>query len=341
MVRVGPQSAGADPGPACYGFGGKLPTVTDAQLLTGTLRPDRFGQGTIALDMAAAERAFSPIARHMGVSVREAAAGAIKLVNAVIVRAIQRVSTARGRDPRDYALVPFGGAGPLHAAEVADELGITRVVVPPRAGVVSALGLVSSEYRRYATVTRLLDADSTVGKIVSTFAQLREQLCDEFEGLGHPTDSLAFEHVLEMRYKGQAFEIQTPLSQEELGNLSAAALRRKFAYEHNRALNHAGRPDAPIEIVNFRVGAQTRSVKDISLIGSAAQGRTGPAEGKEGRVFVGGAWQPCSFHDELHLGSGATIAGNSIIEGDTSTTFIPTGWTAARDESANLIIERN
>ncbi|RIK87322.1 MAG: hydantoinase [Hyphomicrobiales bacterium] len=341
MVRVGPQSAGADPGPACYGFGGTLPTITDAQLLTGTLRPDRFGQGAIALDRAAAERAFAPIASHMATGVEEAAAGAIKLVNAVIVRAIQRVSTARGRDPRDYALVPFGGAGPLHAAEVADELGINRVVVPPRAGVVSALGLVSSEYRRYATVTRLLDADSSVGEIVSTFAQLRRDLCDEFARLGHPTDSLAFEHVLEMRYKGQAFEIQTPLSQEELGSLSAAGLRKKFAYEHNRALNHAGRPDAPIEIVNFRVGAQTRSAKDISLIGAAGEGAASGGDGKEGRVFVGGSWQECAFHDELHLGAGATITGNAIVEGDTSTAFIPAGWTATRDGSANLIVERN
>src|SRR6185369_14756585 len=131
MLRVGPQSAGADPGPACYGHGGREPTTTDAHLVIGSIRPGTFLGGRMQLDGAASRVAYRPLAERFALSLEEAAASALRLADANIVRAIQLVSTERGRDPRDYVLVPYGGAGPLHAARVAEELGIDTIVVPP------------------------------------------------------------------------------------------------------------------------------------------------------------------------------------------------------------------
>lgn len=338
VVRVGPQSAGADPGPACYGFGGERPTITDAQLLTGALRAENFGQGTINLDRKAAERAFSSIAKHLGVSVEDAAASAIKLVNAVIVRAIQQVSTARGRDPRDYSLVPFGGAGPLHAAEIAAELGIAEVVVPPRAGVISAFGLVTSGYRLYATVTKRLDVDLAGDEIVQTFSRLRTELRERFQELGRDPSLLSYEYVLEMRYKGQAFEIATPFSGDELSAMSASLLRKKFAYEHNRALNHAGRPDAPIEIINFRVGAQTSPPENVSLIEAATSERENLSTSSA--LYIDGSWRECRFLFESGFLQDIDVSGPAIVEGDTCTTFVPNSWVARRDANFNIALRR-
>src|SRR4029079_2161450 len=159
MLRVGPQSAGADPGPACYGKGGAEPAITDAHIVIGTIRPGAFLGGRMKLDGAAAHRVFEPLAQRFALTVEQAASSALQLADATIVRAIQLVSTERGRDPRDYALVPFGGAGPLHAARIAEELGISAIVVPPNAGVISAYGLVASDYTKFDAVTRKMKLD--------------------------------------------------------------------------------------------------------------------------------------------------------------------------------------
>ena len=164
MLRVGPQSAGADPGPACYGKGGTAPATTDAHIVIGTIRPGAFLGGRMSLDGDAARRAFEPLATRFDLSVEQAAASALQLADANIVRAIQLVSTERGRDPRDYALVPFGGAGPLHAARIAEELGIGTIVVPPNAGVISAYGLVASDYTKFDAVTRKMKLDEAAAK---------------------------------------------------------------------------------------------------------------------------------------------------------------------------------
>src|SRR6516225_1190696 len=159
MLRVGPRSAGAAPGPACYGRGGVAPTVTDAHVVRGTIRADAFLGGTMQLDVDAAHKAFEDVAKRLGLSIRDTAAAAIRLAVANIVRAVQVVSTERGRDPRDYALLPFGGAGPLLAAEVAEELGVREILVPPNPGVISAFGLLAADHVRIASVTRRCELD--------------------------------------------------------------------------------------------------------------------------------------------------------------------------------------
>src|SRR5437868_15375624 len=161
MLRVGPQSAGADPGPACYGKGGSEPAITDAHIVIGTIRPGAFLGGRMNLDGDAARRALEPLASRFGLSIEQAAASALQLADANIVRAIQLVSTERGRDPRDYALVPFGGAGPMQAAQIAEELGIDTVVAPPNPGVTSAHGLLASDFIKYDTLTHRTQIDDT------------------------------------------------------------------------------------------------------------------------------------------------------------------------------------
>jgi len=161
MLRVGPRSAGAEPGPACYGKGGTLPTLTDAHVIRGSLRPGTFLGGTMEINRDLAVQAFTPLAEQLKLSVAEAASAALRLGAANIVRAIQHISTEKGKDPRDYALVPYGGAGPLLAVEIADELGVDRVIVPPNPGVLSAYGLIASDFARIYAATHRFEVDET------------------------------------------------------------------------------------------------------------------------------------------------------------------------------------
>ena len=196
-ARVGPQSAGADPGPACYGKGGTEPATTDAHIVIGTIRPGAFLGGAMNLDGDAAKRAFEPLAQRFDLSVEQAASSALQLADANIVRAIQLVSTERGRDPRDYALVPFGGAGPLHAARIAEELGISTIVVPPNAGVISAYGLVASDYTKFDAVTRKMKLDEASAKEAGkTFDEMRKRLAAQFADMKLP-GGLDYTHTLE------------------------------------------------------------------------------------------------------------------------------------------------
>ncbi len=228
MLRVGPRSAGAVPGPACYGRGGTEPTVTDAHLVRGTIRPDAFLGGTMRLDPDAAHRAFEPVAGRLGLSVRDAAAAAIRLAVANIVRAIQLVSTQRGHDPRRYALLPFGGAGPLLAAEIAEELGITEVLVPPNPGVVSALGLLSADYVKVSGLTRRMPLSAEAPPVLADeFARFRAGAETEFRALGLG-GGLDFDLTADMRFVGQAFEIPVAVDPSRLSGLRAADLAADF-----------------------------------------------------------------------------------------------------------------
>jgi len=335
MLRVGPRSAGADPGPACYGRGGTLPTVTDAHVVRGTIRPESFLGGTMTLDADAAHRAFEGIAKQLGTDVRGAAAAAIRLAVANIVRAIQLVSTERGRDPRDYALVPFGGAGPLLAAEISDELGIKEILVPPNPGVISALGLLSADYVKvYGTTRRMaLDGDAP-SALREAEAELRRAAHAEFRDLG--LDG-ALEYGLEadMRFVGQAFEIPVPVEAEALAKLTEAELAARFVDAHRRVYMHGGEPGRRAEIVSLRFSVRRRleSLPDIQERAAAPPPRaTAPIRTGDGRMLDAALVSASAF--------GGDIAGAALIEGYSSTTWVPEGWTAHRDASKNLILRR-
>ncbi len=337
MLRVGPQSAGADPGPACYGFGGKLPTVTDAQVVRGAVRPEAFLGGRMKIDVEAARAAMVPIAKHFGMSIDETAESVVRLVNSNIVRAIQLVSTERGRDPRDYVLLPFGGGGPLHAASIAEELGIGTICVPPNAGVISAYGLLASDFVKFASRTQKMAMEVGPSEGADIFRTLRDELLAEFGEMGLPTDSLVFTFTADMRFVGQAFELGVELPAEKLDRLKVEDFRKGFEEAHYRMFYHAAGANRPIEIVSLRVGA-TFPAESIPDMDESGESDRDPVDHP---LFDAGRWADCQHLANGALKPGAKIDRLTIIEGSTATTLVPTGWTAELDSASNLIMKRS
>jgi N-methylhydantoinase A len=336
MLRVGPQSAGADPGPACYGKGGTEPTTTDAHIVIGTIRPGAFLGGRMELDAQAAKRVFAPLARRFSLSTEQAAASALQLADANIVRAIQLVSTERGRDARDYALVPFGGAGPLHAARIAEELGISTIVVPPNAGVISAYGLVASDYTKFDVVTRKMRLDEAAAQEAGRlFAAMRERLAAQFAEMSLP-GGLDYTHTLEMRFVGQAFEVAVEIPAERLQSLDAAYLAERFADAHHRTFMHGAALDRAVEIVTLRVGATL----PIGLPPRLDRERLAPRDPEKAKVFHNEAWIDCARFAAEALSAGQRIEGPAVVEGYTATTWVPPGWTAELDPADNMVLRR-
>ncbi|HSI01353.1 MAG TPA: hydantoinase/oxoprolinase family protein [Reyranella sp.] len=336
MLRVGPQSAGADPGPACYGKGGAEPAITDAHIVIGTIRPGAFLGGRMKLDGAAARAVFEPLAQRFALTVEQAASSALQLADANIVRAIQLVSTERGRDPRDYALVPFGGAGPLHAARIAEELGISTIVVPPNAGVISAYGLVASDYSKFDAVTRKMKLDETAAKdAAGTFAEMRNRLAAQFADMKLPGE-LQYTYTLDMRFVGQAFEVGVEIPADRVASLDAKYVGGLFADAHHRTFMHGATLDRPVEIVTLRVGATL----PIGAAPRLDRETLEPRAAEMTRVFHGDAWIDCARLAAEALTSGQRIDGPAVIDGYTATTWVPPGWTATLDASDNLILRR-
>ena len=335
MLRVGPRSAGADPGPACYGRGGTQPTVTDAHVVRGTIRPESFLGGTMRLDEEAAHRAFAEVAARLGTDARGAAAAAIRLAVANIVRAIQLVSTERGRDPRDYALLPFGGAGPLLAAEIAAELGISEILVPPNPGVISALGLLSADYMKVYGVTRRMVLDAAApGALREAEAALRRAAEEEFRGLGLD-GALEFGLEADMRFIGQAFEIPVAIERATLAGLTASDLAERFTAAHRRVYLHGGEPGRKAEIVSLRYSVRRRldTLPEVrEREGSPPRAATAPVRTADGRTLEAKQIAAAAFTGE--------VAGPALIEGYSSTAWVPEGWNAGRDTAGNLILRR-
>ncbi|GAA0600424.1 hydantoinase/oxoprolinase family protein [Craurococcus roseus] len=335
MLRVGPRSAGAEPGPACYGRGGSLPTVTDAHVVRGTIRPDAFLGGAMRLDAGAAHRAFAEVAARLGTDVAGAAAAAIRLAVANIVRAIQLVSTERGRDPRDCALLPFGGAGPLLAAEIAEELGLSEILVPPNPGVVSALGLLSADYLKVYGATRRMPLDGDAPDALRrAHAALRAQALEEFRGLGLG-DTVEDSLEADMRFVGQAFEI--PVAVETAG-LTAAGLAERFTEAHRRVYLHGGEPGRRVEVVGLRYGVRRR----LDALPEPRERASGLARPPEAEVALpDGGRARARLVDAAALPAGAPLHGPALIEGYSSTTWVPPGWTAVRDAARNTLLRRS
>ncbi len=261
----------------------------------------------------------------------------MRVANANIVRAIQLVSTERGRDPRDYALVPFGGAGPLHAAAIAQELGIETICVPPNAGVISAYGLLASDFVKFASRTQKMPMDAGPAEGAEVLRQLRDELLAEFRQMGLDTERLEFTFTADMRFVGQAFELGVELPPDRIDALTVDDFRKGFEEAHYRMFYHGIGANRPIEIVSMRVGATfpAESIPEMQAVGDSDHD---PADHP---IFDGGAWSPCE-----HLASGAMKVGlkitkPTIIEGSTATTLIPSGWQAELDGASNLIMKRS
>ena len=338
MLRVGPMSAGSDPGPACYGFGGDRPTVTDAHVLRGTIRPAAFLGGAMRIHPEASRQVFGAMADMLGMRPRELADAAIRLAEANIVRAIQLISTERGRDPRDYALVAFGGAGPLHAAHIAEELEIGTVLVPPHAGVLSAYGLIASDYRYFVSEThRLVVARDTPDAVRRIYQGMHRKAATHLSEVGVSADRSDILYTLEMRYVGQAFEIPVHLQPQELPNLTAEELLEGFSRAHRQALFHSASQQKDVEIVSFRLGL-TQPVQRTPVRWEPPDGRADAAEAH--RILVGTRGMDCALSTRWALAAGKALPGPAILEDVTSTLFVPPGWQARADGHANLILTR-
>jgi N-methylhydantoinase A len=339
MLQCGPRSSGADPGPACYGRGGTQPTITDAHVICGTIQPDRFLGGRMKIDAEAAGTAFATLAGQFAMSLPQIADSAIRVANAAVVRAIQLISTELGRDPRDYVLVPFGGAGPLHAGAIAADLGIGTIVVPPHAGVLSAYGLLAADFAQFETRTHKVPADDHAGDAIrALIAEMRAALTARFRSFGIAAD-LVFSTSLQMRFVGQAFELDVPIADSAIAALDAQALREAFAIVHHQVYFHAGGgglASKRIEVVGFRIGASAPEVA-FNLPLALASG-VAPHERKQ--VFADKEAHNCWVVSRPQIDAGAGLAGPALIEDTTSTIFVPVGWHASHDGAGNLVISR-
>jgi len=337
MLRVGPESAGADPGPACYGRGGNRPAITDAHMLRGTIRAETFLGGKMEIDASASSHVFEALSDKFNVSTEEMADSAVRVADANIVGAIQLVSTERGRDPRDYVLVPFGGAGPLHAARVAEELGIRTILIPPNAGVLSAYGLLASDFLQYETRTRRIPLGVDAPGIVrEVFGQLRDQATTSFQNLG-VIGKLHFAHSLDMRFIGQAFEITVDIDDHGLTELDADGLLELFNNAHNRVFSFGESGLHRAEIVSFRLGASVPP----DLVPALNKGIGDQVMRGQTRIFDQGKWRDCMLVSRAAIRNEiAGVSGPALVEDGTSTIFVPLSWSATVDDQDNILLNQ-
>ncbi len=337
LLRVGPQSAGATPGPACYGRGGNLPTVTDAHLVRGTLQSDSFLGGKMAVDLAAASHVIGEIAKKFNVELAEMADNIIRVAEANIVRAIQQVSTERGSDPREFALVPYGGAGPLHAARVAEDLNIDTVVVPPNAGVLSASGLLLSDYIHYRSQTkRLLLNEKNLASIQSSISSLTTEAKEYLMKLGIQPNK-RIETSLEMRYVGQAFEVPVKLTETDVRNISLALLQKRFAEAHHKIFEFSKPEGDPVEIISIRVGAGEKT-PELAVEHDNEDTNNNPKITKVDIVERGILSETTNL-SRADL-TGRTVSGPVLVQDQNSTVYVPFGWQVRLDDYYNIVLKR-
>jgi N-methylhydantoinase A len=338
--QVGPQSAGASPGPVCYAAGGTLPTITDANLILGYLNPAHLVGGALRLDAARAAEVFeAKVARPLGLPLEEAAYGAHRIVASNMIRAIRAVSSERGRDPRRFALFAFGGNGGLFGAGMAARLGIGRVVVPPSAGVFSSLGLLYSDVEYHASRThRRLLAELAPGELTDAFARLEAEALQALARAGFPRERASLGRGARLRYRGQSYELPAPVAAGALDAVALAALAEAFAAEHERTYGHRAGKNEPVELVNIAVvgrGLPERPRVPELLRPAGAT----PAGGGARRAYFGAerGWLETPVLARAELAR--RREGPLIVEEYDATCLVPPGCAAALDEHGNIVVE--
>jgi 5-oxoprolinase (ATP-hydrolysing) len=343
VFRVGPQSAGADPGPACYGQGGTEPTATDAQLLLGRLRPDRgLLGGEMQLDVDLARTAVQGLADTLGMSVEEAALGALQIQKFGMAQAIEVNSVRRGYDPREFTLVAAGGAGPLFACDIARELEIPRVLVPPHPGIIAATGLLATDLQHEFVATerhalKTLDLD----RLGARYDELSGQAVAQLDADGVPADRRLLRRLADCRYAGQGYEVRFDVPAGELGAAWVEELKDAFHRAHEAEYGH--RFDAEIEIINIRVVGIGRIAELQPAEAAAGDGHPSAARTLEREVVFDVDGKPerrtTPFYDRASLRAGDRIEGPAIIEQYDSTTVVPPGLLAEIDRFGNIVID--
>jgi N-methylhydantoinase A len=339
LLRVGPHSAGAAPGPACYAKGGRDATVTDANVVLGRLNPDFLLGGRMALERRLAEEAVARLGGAVGLGPVQAAAGVLDVVNSTMVRAIRVVSVERGYDPREFALLPFGGAGPLHACDLAREMGMRRIVVPPYPGLLCALGLLVSDLRVDGSLTRRLRlAAVDAAELRDLFLRVEKALRDSAAVRGRPEAGWQARYALDMRYLGQSFELTVPVAPEHhLEDGGSARLAAAFDQAHERVYGFAT-PAAGKEIVCVRASLQAAAGLGPGQLPRHPHG-AGRAPAHRPAFFREVGWaERCPVYQRESLSPGARVEGPAVIEQMDTTTLVAPDFVADVDAQTNLIV---
>jgi N-methylhydantoinase A/oxoprolinase/acetone carboxylase beta subunit len=327
-LRVGPRSAGATPGPVCYGTGTEI-TVTDANLLLGRLDPDYFLGGRMALDVERVRRIAAEAAAQLKLSVPAFAEGIVRVANANMERAIRVVSVERGHDPREFALVAFGGAGGMHACEIAERLDIATVVVPRHAGVLSALGMLLADVAKDYSASVLARVDAiSIAELAKRFGPLRRQAQRELGAEGFGPGRQHIERLVDVRYVGQSYEITLPFTPD---------FRKRFDRLHGRTYGYSN-PARPTEVVNIRVKAAGLTDKPALPVARVRAVKARPAAIRPGRF--GGKHVKVAFYRWEALAPGAHARGPAVVTGGEATIVVPPGFRFRIDKFGNLIAER-
>ncbi len=334
-LRVGPQSAGSEPGPACYGRGGQDFTVTDANLLLGRVSAENFLGGRMRLDLDAAWAAAERLGQQLGLAPLDLAEGVIRVANARMEQAIRVISIERGFDPRAFTLVPFGGAGPMHALEMASALHIPRVLIPRYPGVLSALGLTLADLVKDYSRTVMWVMDHVRAEdLAQGFAPLLDQARADLRAEGFADDAIRLEQALDLRYKGQSFELTVPI---DLYDPQAAV--QGFYQAHRRRYGYA-REGEPVELVNLRVTARgLRLQAPLPQHPPAPSPDPAPARVGQTRLRFQGQTHDAAIYQRAALQPGHRLIGPALIVQEDATTVVPPGWVGEVDGWLNVVFE--
>ena len=337
ILKVGPRSAGADPGPACYGRGGTEPTVTDAYVQVGIIRPESFLGGRLALDGSLSEQALARVGEKLGLGVMETAAGVLDVATANMHAQLMPLMARRGIDPRDFAMLSYGGAGPTHALLLARELGIKKVIVPPSPGTLCALGCLVADLKRDSIKTIYAAADDlTIADVEAEFAALEEDAQTWLAEQNAPSDGSVVIRSADIRYKGQSFDMTVALPTGFAEGDTMEVVRKPFHEAYARIYGIADEA-APVEIINLRVTivGVTPKPQPVPPRSSSTPG----APRSEREVFDEGTLQTAAVYAREDLAAGQSFSGPAVVEAADTTVFVPAGCEVTVDEWLNLIVE--
>ena len=339
-LRVGPKSAGAEPGPVCYGRGGTEPTVTDCNLMLGYLGQESLLAGDMPMDHAAAEAAIvKRLATPLGVDARTAAAAVIDVVNNAMAEALKIVSVQRGHDPRDFSLAAFGGAGPLHAAALAEELGIASVICPPIPGAFSALGLVGTDLRRdYVRTVYTTAATADPSVLEAAFHAMEAEGSKMLERAGIKADRRRFDHSVDARYAGQSYELNVPVADGTIDTAAIGKIAEAFHVRHAQTYGHDNRAE-PVQFVSLRLAA-IGTIPPLTVRQQPANRGTSSAKPRRDVWFRSTGMIAAEVHDRARMAEGTVVPGPAVIESLESTILVPPGWQARMDSDGFILMAR-
>ena len=340
-LRVGPKSAGAEPGPACYGRGGREPTVTDCNLLLGYLDRRSLLGGELTIDFAAAERAIRErLADPLRLDTRTAAAAVIDIVNNAMAEALKIVSVQRGHDPRELSLMAFGGAGPLHGVALADELGIAEVICPQIPGAFSALGLVGSDLKRdYVRTVYTSSAKADPAAVEAAFQAMERDGNTMLDRAQVPPGSRRFERSVDARYERQSYELSVPAPNTPIDTATIAAIADAFHDRHAQTYGHDNRSE-PVQFVSLRVAA-IGAIPPLLLRQGTAKSGTDPIKARRSVWFRATGVVDALIFDRGRMPAGFAVAGPAVIESLESTILVPPAWTARMDDAGYVWLTRS